>query len=86
VAVLSVRGSADVLGSLVDVVDFPLAIVAPTAVDNGDDTWSVTVESSEDNISTLEGMGCTVQVVVSDADQVAQWDALNDQIDDELPS
>jgi hypothetical protein len=86
VAVLSVTGTTDVLGSLIDVVDFPLAIVAATAVDNGDDTWSVTAETSEDNVSALESMGCTVQVVISDADQIQQWDELASQINDELPS
>jgi hypothetical protein len=86
VAVLSVTGSTDVLGSLIDGVDFPLAMAAATAVDNEDDTGTVTAETGEENISALESLGCTVQVIISDADRIAQWDELASQINDELPS
>jgi hypothetical protein len=86
VAVLALTGSAEVLGGLTDVVDYPLSVVGQTAVDNGDGTWTVTAETSEDNIAALQGAGCTVVVVTSDADQLSLWQTIDTQINDEPPT
>jgi len=79
-AILSLTGTAQVLGSLPATATFPLAIVRTTASDNGDGTWSVTAETTEDNIPALTGLGCTVRTVVTDADQLEHWQVIDTQI------
>ncbi len=81
-AVLSITGSPAVLDRLQDVEDdFPLAIVGPTATDNGDGTWTVTALADEANVPALTALGAAVTVAVSNADELAQWQAIDDQVD-----
>jgi hypothetical protein len=81
-ATVSITGTTDVLGQLPATGDsFPLALAPDTATENGDGTWRVTGLVAEANIPALQELGCTVQILVSDADEVAQWQAIDDQID-----
>jgi hypothetical protein len=81
-ATVSITGSTAILGQLPTTGDsFPLALTPDTATENADGTWRVTAHVAEANIPALQELGCTVQVLVSDADEVAQWQAIDDQID-----
>ena len=81
-ATVSITGPVAVLGQLPTTGDsFPLALAPDTATENADGTWRVTGHVAESNIPDLEGLGCTVQILVTDADEVAQWQAIDDQID-----
>jgi hypothetical protein len=81
-ATVSITGSTTVLGQLPTIgSSFPLAIAPDTATENTDGTWRVTGHVAEANIPDLQGLGCTVQILVSDADEVAEWQAIDDQID-----
>jgi len=84
-AVLALTAASAVLGALPKTAGFPLAIVAPTAADNGDGTWTVTAETLETNIAALQGLGVLVRIVVSDADQLALWEKIDTQIDNAPP-
>jgi hypothetical protein len=84
-AILAVTSAADVLGQLPGTVTFPLAILRATVADNGDGTRRVTAETTEDNIPALTALGCTVQVIVTDADQLARAQVIQSQTDDQLP-
>jgi hypothetical protein len=83
-AILALTASSDILGALPSAT-FPLSVVGSTAVDNGDGTWTVTAETDESNIAALQALGCTVVTAVSDADQIALWDVVSTQIDNEPP-
>jgi len=85
VAVLTLTGAVAVLGALPSATGFPLAVVRSTATDNGDGTWTVTAETEEGNIGALQALGCVVLTVVSDAEQLARWQTLDTQIDNEPP-
>jgi hypothetical protein len=81
-ATVSITGSTTVLGQLPTIgSSFPLALAPDTATENADGTWRVTGHVAEANIPALQDLGCTVQVLVSDADEVAEWQAIDDQID-----
>jgi hypothetical protein len=81
-ATVSITGSTTVLGQLPTIgSSFPLALAPDTAAENADGTWRVTGHVAEANIPDLQGLGCTVQILVSDADEVAEWQAIDDQID-----
>lgn len=81
-ATVSITGSAAVLGQLPATGDsFPLTLAPDTATETGDGIWRVTGHVAEANIAALQDLGCTVQILVSDADEVAQWQAIDDQID-----
>lgn len=81
-AVLSITGTPAVLNQLQDAEDdFALAIVAPTATDNGDGTWTVTAMTDEANVPALTALGAAVTVAISNADELAQWQAIDDQVD-----
>ena len=81
-ATVSITGSTTVLGQLPTIgSSFPLAIAPDTATENADGTWRVTGHVAEANIPDLQGLGCTVQILVGDADEVAEWQAIDDQID-----
>jgi hypothetical protein len=81
-ATVSITGSTAVLGQLPTTGDsFPLALAPDTATENADGTWRVTGHVAEADIPALQGLGCTVQILVSDADEVAEWQAIDDQID-----
>ncbi len=82
-AVLALTAAPDVLRGLPAAVDFPLSIVASTARDNGDGGWTVAAHTEEANIPALEAAGVTVRTVVTDADQLARWETLDTQIDDD---
>ena len=74
-AILAVTGTWEVLGQLPVDTTAPGAVVGSTAADNGDGTWSVTVHAAEDQIPGMQEVGCTVAIVVSDADELARWQA-----------
>jgi hypothetical protein len=81
-ATVSITGSTTVLGQLPTTgSSFPLALAPDTATENADGTWRITGHVAEANIADLQGLGCTVQILVSDADEVAEWQAIDDQID-----
>jgi hypothetical protein len=50
-----------------------VSIVASTAEENEDGTWSLTVYAAEDQVPALEALGYTVAVVTSDAALAARW-------------
>jgi hypothetical protein len=85
VATLAITGSVDVLAQLPGINDFPLALAPNTAADNGDGTWTVTAQSSEANIPALSALGATVTVIEDDAAELARWQVLDGQIDNEPP-
>ncbi len=81
-AIISITGSATVLGQLPAVgSSFPLALARSTATDNGDGTWTVTGHTAEANVPALTGLGCTVRIVVADADELARWQTIDTQVD-----
>jgi len=81
-ATVSITGSTDVLGQLPAMGNsFTLALAPDTATENSDGTWRVTGIVAEANIPALQEIGCTVQILVTDADEVAEWQAIDDQID-----
>lgn len=81
-ATIAITGSTTVLGQLPTVgASFALALAPNTATDNGDGTWTVTGHTAEANIPTLTGLGCTVNIVITDADELAQWQAIDGQVD-----
>lgn len=82
-ALLALTASADVLRGLPAVTDFYLSVVRSTAIDNGDGTWTVAAQADEGDTAKLEALGCTVAVTTSNADQLARWQAIDDQIDNE---
>lgn len=41
----------------------------------------MTGHTAEANIPARTGLGATVNIVVSDADELTQWQAIDDQID-----
>jgi hypothetical protein len=84
-ATLAVTGSVDVLSLLPGVTDFPLALAPDTATDNQDGTWTVTAQSSEANVPALAALGATVTVIEDDAAELARWQVLDTQIDNEPP-
>jgi hypothetical protein len=84
-ATLSITGPVEVLGQLPAVTDFPLALAPHTAADNGDGTWTVTAQSDEANIPALGALGATVTVIEDDAAELARWQVLDTQIDNEPP-
>jgi hypothetical protein len=81
-AVLSITGTPEVLDQLQDAEDdFAFSIVIPTATDNGDGTWTVTAVTDEANVPALTALGATVTVDISNADELAQWQAIDSQVD-----
>jgi hypothetical protein len=81
-AIVAITGPASVLSQLTDLDGtFPLAVAANTAADNGDGTWTVTAETPQVNIPAVTEIGATVQLLVSDDDELALWQAIDDQID-----
>lgn len=84
-AVLALTGSPSMLGRLPGNTDVRVAVVASTARDNGDGTWSVTAHAGEDQIAALEELGCTVQTLVTDAQELADFEVIDTQIDDSPP-
>lgn len=81
-ATVSITGPADVLFQLPAMGNsFPLSLAPDTATENSDGSWRVTGIVAEANIPALQETGCTVQILVTDADEVAQWQAIDDQID-----
>ena len=71
-ATLALTGSRDLLGRLPSQ-PVPFSIVASTAAENDDGTWSVTGYAAEDQIPALEALGYSVQVVTSDAELLDRW-------------
>ncbi len=84
-AVLQLRAPADVLRSLPSSETVTVAVVRTTAVDNDDGTWSLTVHAEEDQIPALQALGCDVETLVSDAEELEQWQIIDTQIDREPP-
>lgn len=85
-ATLAVTGPVSVLSQLPTVGDsFALALAPDTASDNGDGTWTVTAQSGEENVPALTALGCTVVVVEDDATELARWQRIDTQVDNEPP-
>jgi hypothetical protein len=85
-ATLAVTASVGVLSQLPTIgSSFPLSLVRSTATDNQDGTWTVTAMSDEANIPALTALGCTVIVIVDDATELARWQVIDTQIDNEPP-
>jgi hypothetical protein len=84
-ATLAVTAPADVLSQLPSVSDFPLDLATGTATDNQDGTWTVNAQSGEENIPALTALGCTVSVIEDDATELARWQVIDAQIDNEPP-
>ncbi len=84
-ATLSITGPAEVLARLPAVDDLPLALAPSTATDNGDGTWTVTAQSDEANVAALGALGATVTVIEDDAAELARWQVLDGQVDNEPP-
>ena len=81
-AIVAITGPDSVLSQLPDLDGtFPLALAPNTASDNGDGTWTVTAETPEENIPAVTEIGATVQLLVSDDDELALWQAIDDQVD-----
>lgn len=72
-ATLAVTGPRDLLGRLPSQESVTVSIVASTAEENEDGTWSLTVYAAEDQVPALEALGYTVAVVTSDAALAARW-------------
>jgi hypothetical protein len=81
VAVLALTAPAGVLSQLAGNDDIQVAIVRATARDNGDGTWSVVVHAGEDQIPALQGLGCTVRTLTTDAEELARFEVTDTQID-----
>jgi hypothetical protein len=71
-AILAVSGARDLMVQLPEQQAVSVSIVASTAEENDDGTWTVTVHAPEDQIPALEGLGYTVQVVTTDAELLAR--------------
>jgi len=81
-AIVAITGPVSVLSQLPTIGgSFALAVAPSTASDNNDGTWTVTAETAEEHIPALTGLGTAVQIVVTDADELAGWQAIDDQID-----
>jgi hypothetical protein len=85
-AMLRVTGPVAVLGGLPANESIQVSVVRTTAADNGDGTWTISAHAAEDQVPALTALGCTVQVVTSDVDEVAHWLVIGSQIDDQLPN
>lgn len=72
-ATLALTASRDLLGRLPSQESVTVSIVASTAEENEDGTWSLTVYAAEDQVPALEALGYTVAVVTSDAALAARW-------------
>lgn len=84
-AVLALTATAGVLGQLPGNAAIPVAIARATARDNADGTWSVVVHAGEDQIGALQSLGATVQILKTDAEELAQFEVIDTQIDDSPP-
>jgi hypothetical protein len=71
-ATLAVTGSRDLLARL-PAQSLPVSIVASTAEENDDGSWSVTAYAAEDQVAALEALGYSVRVVTPDAELLARW-------------
>jgi hypothetical protein len=81
-ATISITGTPTVLNQLPTIGNsFPLSLAKATATDNGNGTWTVTGHAAEADIPSLNGLGCTVNVLVSDADELTRWETIDTQID-----
>lgn len=85
-ATIAITGSPTVLSQLPTIgSSFPLALAPNTARDNGDGTWTVTAQTAEANIPALTDLGASVRTVENDADELARWQEIDTQIDNEPP-
>jgi len=71
-ATLALTGPGELLGRLPSQ-SLPVSVVASTAEENDDGTWSVTVYAGEDKIPALEALGYAIEVVTTDAELIARW-------------
>jgi hypothetical protein len=85
-ATLAVTGPVEALSQLpASDGDFVLALAPDTASDNGDGTWTVTAQSAEENVPALTALGCTVVVIEDDATELARWQRIDTQVNNEPP-
>lgn len=81
-AIVAITGPVSVLSQLPTIdSSFPLALAPSTVADNDDGTWTVTAETPEENIPALTELGAAVQLIVSDDDELALWQAIDDEVD-----
>jgi hypothetical protein len=81
-ATISITGTPTVLSQLPTIgSSFPLALVRATATDNGTGTWTLIGHTAEANIPALTALGCSVSVLKTDAEELAQWEIIDTQID-----
>jgi hypothetical protein len=85
IAVLALTATPDILGQLRDNESIQVAVVINTASDNGDGTWSVTALTGEEQIPAIQALGCTVETLVTDAEELADFETVDSQIDDSPP-
>ena len=71
-ATLALTGPGELLGRLPSQ-SLPVSVVASTAEENDDGTWSVTAYAAEDQVPALEVLGYSVRVVTADAELLARW-------------
>lgn len=81
-AVLALTGTPGVLSQLVGNASVQVALARGTAHDNGDGTWSIVGYADEDQIAALQALGITVEMVKTDAQQLADYEVVDSQIDD----
>jgi hypothetical protein len=72
-AALALTAPRDLLLKLTAEPSVTVSIVRTTAVENDDDTWTLTVYADEDQIPALEALGHTVRIVETDASLLARW-------------
>jgi hypothetical protein len=80
------RAAPEVLRALPSSTTATVAVAPATATENDDGTWSLVVHGGEDRIPALEALGCQVEVLVTDAQELERWQVIDDQIDREPPA
>jgi hypothetical protein len=73
VAILALTGPRDLLVRLPAQESVSVSIMASTADENDDGTWTVTAYAGEDQIPALEALGYQVEVITTDAQLLARW-------------
>lgn len=84
-ATLVVTGPGDVVSALAANSDESVSVVAVSQGASQSGPWTAVVRAGEDQIPSLTALGCTVDTVTGDADELAAWQTLSGQIDDQLP-
>ena len=72
-AILALSGPRDLMVRLPAQESVSVAIMASTAAENADGTWTVTAYAAEDQLPALAALGYAVEVVTTDAQLLARW-------------